>query len=301
MTKLVTYMQTQWKKWMTYIQEHLLQSIIVEVCFFFCVMLAGGGWVWLAFIPFLVFGVILCRSFRDLWDTIFCASCIICLCYFAIPKLLEANFFYGLIDRMFEGLRYAEYKSTFAESIGALLGTATAIIGALWTQHYFEREEEKKNDLTIARIIYYDLRFAFNEIRGKIHIFAFSCGINFDEISYKTLYSNCAFRYFHGYRVYFDNQWIHTVAKLPESFSRVDIDTIYHIYGLFNSLNLVLTGPGGDTRKQIAELCSELYSIIPDTAECQELLDNPFLVEQREKTQRVYEKLERIVGVEINS
>lgn len=285
------------KKSKDFFREHLWGVSILLLFLYGCTIFSKGGWVWLFFIPFLVISGILCGSFQDLWDKLLSGICVICLCYFVFPKLLEWSCFYSLIDGIFRGLRYSEYKSTFAESFGSLLGTAVAIIGALWTQHYFEREEEQKADIENSRVIYYDFKFPFDEIREMVERCANDAKIEMEEIGYKSLINYEVRRYYSGYRVFIDKYWIRNVARLPDFFTSDDIETIYHIYGLLNSLNVVLSGQVTGYKDRITDLSCELYAIIPGTPECRELKERSDLQDIRRKVEIVFEKLEQTAKI----
>ena len=234
------------------------------------------------------------------WDLIMVVACVVAALYLLIPLFLRIPLLRDLCAWYLVKLNATEYKSAFAESIGGLLGSFLAIVAALWTQHHFEREAEKKADLENSRVVYYDFKSPFNEIREIIELCAKDARIDRGAICCQSLLNHEIRRYYSGYRVYFDKNWIRNVARLPDYFTADDIDTIYHIYSLFSSLNLVLDGKVLAVDARMTRLSCELYSIIPGTPECKELKDNPEYQMRRKRTRIVFDKLRQFVGVELD-
>ena len=145
------------------------------------------------------------------------AACVIFLAY---PLLLsETGFAYEAADTYFSGLGDSDYKSSFLESIGGMLGTFLAITGALWTQHYFEQEQEHKEDIQNTTVIYYDFKFAFTEIKEKLEDCAKDHSAIPEQITPNLITGRDLHDKFTSYRIQIDSKWINNVAKLPYNYS----------------------------------------------------------------------------------
>ena len=171
-------------------------------------------------------------------------SLLISLIVFAFilsPFLLKFDSVNAHMSNFLFGLKTSEYKSSYIESLGALLGTFFAVTAALLTQKFFDKSAEKKELKECATIIYYDFEFAINQIIDS-------------ELSYnetqrrkkeKILDEN--FNWYEElrgkYAIYIDDEWIHNVAKLSHFLSSEHIKTLYDIYGDLNSVKLALTKP----------------------------------------------------------
>lgn len=238
-----------------YIQNHFALFLFIAVASYILTLILGGLWVWLPFAMFVPVGFLLCISLQSLWDKLFSGICLICLCYIAFPKLLESEWFYNLVDRIFSGLKYSVYKSAFAENFGALLGSAIAIIGALWTQNHFNEEEKKQSEIRDMRAVYYDLKYAVNETHQIIQNIVNASGLESaptPECYSKTIHDHLIFSAqfdgipigistfkadIHAYRILMAEDWIKIVSALPDTFEEEEREHIYYIYGQINHIN----------------------------------------------------------------
>lgn len=239
---------------------------------------------------------------KDRWSKLLIASLFACILFLSTPQLLKIGFVYNLVDSFFSGLQYSDYKSSVIESIGGMLGTFLAIIGALWTQHYFEQEEERKTDIQNATVIYYDFKFAFREIQERLKLFCCEEKININELNPDTVVFCNLVAFFSGYRILIDSNWISNVAKLPSDFTAQEIEHIYNLYGLINSINISLDSINhtqekysviSDTRR-VSDLICEFYAVSPIEKSCEIHQKYPELQEMSEITLQVYKKLSSI-------
>ena len=89
---------------------------------------------------------------------------VIIVLFVLAPLLLKINFFNNATSWFLKALKFEGYKSSYLETVGALLGTFFAITGALWTQRKEERRKEKQVLREVATVIYYDFEFAYKNI-----------------------------------------------------------------------------------------------------------------------------------------
>ena len=230
------------------------------------------------FIIWLISTISCWRHWREKWTRLFILAISLTLLFSIAPLLLKSPVLFGIVDCLSSGLRYSEYKSSFLESLGGMMGTALAIIGALWTQHYFDQEQELKREAEFATIVYYDLKFAFTEVK-EIMDKCFSDDSNKTKFdSFKTGLE------FKDYRILIDYKWISNVARLSNRFSAEDIETIYYIYGLINSINLAIEA----RNSTLMDKLSTFYQIAPQNTPW-----NDALKCQHERVVSVYHALEK--------
>ena len=89
---------------------------------------------------------------------------LVTIIFVASPVMLRNERVYKWISLLLDSLKQEGYKSSYIETIGALLGTFLAISGALWTQRRIDKKEEKNIVKEHALIMYYDLKFSFYSI-----------------------------------------------------------------------------------------------------------------------------------------
>ena len=70
---------------------------------------------------------------------------IVTVIFVTSPVLLKNEWIYKWISSLLSPLKQEGYKSSYIETIGALLGTFLAISGALWTQRRIDRKKRKEH------------------------------------------------------------------------------------------------------------------------------------------------------------
>lgn len=275
------------------IQNNFAIFLFIAVALYILTLILGGLWVWLPFAIFMAVGVLLCISLQSLWDKLFSGICLICLCYIAFPKLLESEWFYNLVDRIFSGLKYSVYKSTFAENFGALLGSAIAIIGALWTEHHIAQEKEKKAAIENARVIYYDFKFAFDEVKEKLQQFFDTQRITVDSFNEAKFNELDPYLSFVSYRILIDGDWNRNVSRMSDYFTSSEIEDIYYVYGEINALNIALSHGGSVVNKALLNF----YAIIPGEKTINVNKINPKLSDMEQKTIHIWTKLKGVANI----
>lgn len=237
----------------------------------------------IAIIVYCIAGILLSLTLSNVWNKVFCFTCLVCLAYFAVPKLLEAPDIYNFVGKFLSGLRYSEYKSTYAESIGGLLGSVVGITGAMWTQHIFEQQKEKKEDIANTRIVFYDFDFAFREVRERVDACEKNANGNLNQVKLAEKFSN--------YTIFIDNKWIRTVASLPDDFNSHDIKHLYYIYGEINAINNIIHSQSQSRNKDLHDKIVSFYNLIPDSFVSKRTSITNSNMSIKEKTQCVYNTL----------
>lgn len=115
-----------------------------------------------------------------------------------------------------------DYGSYWGGIIGGVIGGALTIIGVYWTINDLqkERREEQKNKIRqSATIIFYDFKFAKNEL------------VKFNKDNFGTD-EKCNTKSF--YNIFIDKDWLARVSILvyEEKVSEDELELIYTIYGM---------------------------------------------------------------------
>lgn len=134
--------------------------------------------------------------------------------FIGIPIILNITCVKNLLSWFLKSLQTTDYKVSYIELVGAILGTYLAILGAIWVQKREKNEEEKERIIKAATIVYYDIKFACLDLINMI---------KWDKTSISG-------------DIYLVNDWIERVSDLPSD--KIDIQKVYKIYGDFNNARL---------------------------------------------------------------
>ena len=147
--------------------------------------------------------------------------------FISSPWWLESDNLSSEVSNILDTLKTEGYKTTYIESLGAMLGTFLAISSTLWTQRR-ENKRQKQNIIKEAAVIvYYDFKFVFEDLFEFEK--AYACirpGVEneYDDLGYFLKYKS-------SIKIYIDSNWIANVAKLCNVLSADEIKQIYKIYG----------------------------------------------------------------------
>lgn len=179
------------------------------------------------------------------------------------PLILRIPFIKNTVDLFFDSLMYSDYKSSFLETIGSILGTVLAITGTLLLQKKIDEksEEEKRvkenNDIRFSIIvIYYDLKLALNDI-STMHKIAWLLACTSEENNFKTFYE-CA----RTINLYIDDDWIRNVASLHHILDEDFLEDIFLLYGEICTIRNTLESNIYDEKKTLmaCKLICKYYS-----------------------------------------
>lgn len=148
------------------------------------------------------------------------------------PLFLRFSIIKNIVAFFFEPLTYENYKSSFIETIGSIVGTILAITGTLFLQKKIdqkvEEEKKEKEEIDIRRriiVIYYDLKLAFDDISVMYKLFIFSSFFVNNKPG-EEFYKSAS-----KIELYVDNNWIQNVASLHDVFDEELLEKIFLIYG----------------------------------------------------------------------
>lgn len=118
------------------------------------------------------------------------------------------------------------YKSSYIETMGALLGTFLAVSGALWTQRRIDSKKEKEKVRERTLIIYYDFKFVFDDVKNLMNKYQYNASVKGN--SFITSQDREFFKeYSKGFKVHIDQDWITHVASVSNFFTNEEIKKIY--------------------------------------------------------------------------
>lgn len=175
-------------------------------------------------------------------NPIFFISIIISVMFIICPLLLRLSAFETMISLFLRPLKEQGFKSSYIETLGAILGTFLAISGALWTQRRFEQEaesrieEERKRERLL--IIYYDFKFVFDDIQNNMNFYLYKKeGAIYSVLVTKDV--DIFRKQWKKFKIHIYNDWIANVASVSKYFTQDEIKLIYEIYGDFDELNQI--------------------------------------------------------------
>ena len=116
-----------------------------------------------AWIGFVIYYTIQNRK-KEKWNCVMLIAVTVCSVYLAYPLLLSNSLAFDAANKYFSELGLPDYKSSFLESIGGLLGNFLAIAGALWADRQLKKMQEDDDDALNARVIFYDFLFVFEQL-----------------------------------------------------------------------------------------------------------------------------------------
>lgn len=121
-----------------------------------------------------------------------------------------------------------QYKSSYIETIGAILGTFLAIAGALWTQKRTDLKNEKKEQYKSVKIIYH------NFYRASLTISKFVDKLMRSENGYintidednLSLFIKCK----NEIKLYTNDEWLSNLTVVMTLLSNTEADYILELY-----------------------------------------------------------------------
>ena len=215
------------------------------------------------------------------------------LLFLVIPLFSRINWVYDSLSWFLQPLRKSEYKSSYIEIIGAILGTFLAVTGTLWTQRKIDSVMEQKEIQKRALIVYYDFYFAFN---GLID-FMKSCLLYKKSDILNVIDDwDTYMKFKKKYRIYVDDDWIHNVAELTGQLKNDEIQSIYKIYGDLHTIKRSFN----NSEKLLEENDRLAYNIIfCEICEVEEKQSKPisYDVKLKEDKKVLLERLKKIAQI----
>ena len=164
------------------------------------------------------------------------------------PIVLRIPFVKESVSWCLSVLGKNEYKSSYIEAVGGLIGTAAAITGTLFLQGMIDQKTDKENKVKEENdiryriiVVYYDLKLAFEEL-SKIYRLLVVSAFLVEENKIQTFYDSAT-----KIELYIDDNWIRNVASLHGVLGENILEKIFRVYGDISSVrNGLRTGDRGE-------------------------------------------------------
>lgn len=190
-------------------------------------------------------------------EPLFFSVIVIIFIFIIIPIILRISFIEKVICWGLSGLKYQEYKNSYITTIGSMLGSFLAISGAVWTQRRIDETNEIREAKKSALIVYYDFRFAFDNL---VYIPKMVWYKQYKEQKFNSKSTSEFFlEYSKNIYLYIDDDWKNSVAKLSKILSQDEIKIIYDTYGKLCNVRKILDKQIED-KSQIARIYNSSVS-----------------------------------------
>lgn len=226
------------------------------------------------------------NNFRNfIKDKMFLIAIIITAIFLLSPLWLNCEILYSFVSCFLSVLKDQGFKSSYIETCGAILGTFLAITGALWTQREIDRKKELLEIKQAATVIYFDFKFAFDDI------FTFERSYACVPPEIKNQYNDIEIfnKYRRGIKLYIDSDWIHNVAKLCGIMTNEQIKQIYNIYGTLETIKASFEKKDEEVDERLAHY---IYNVI--YAELFDLTSPPIKISEKEINKKLMKSLKKL-------
>lgn len=150
----------------------------------------------------------------------------ISILFITSPIWMNFEYLARIVSIFLLPLKKDGYKSSYVETMGALLGTFLAVSGALWTQRRIDSKKEKEKVRERTLIIYYDFKFVFDDVKNLMSEYQYNASVKGN--SFITSQDREFFKeYSKGLKVHIDQDWITHVASVSKLFTNEEIKKIY--------------------------------------------------------------------------
>lgn len=166
----------------------------------------------------------------------------ISILFITSPIWMNFEYLARIVSIFLLPLKKDGYKSSYIETMGALLGTFLAVSGALWTQRRIDSKKEKEKVRERTLIIYYDFKFVFDDVKNLMSKYQYNASVkgnNFITSQDREFFKE----YSKGLKVHIDQDWITHVASVSKLFTNEEIKKIYEIYGDFTTIKKIYDKP----------------------------------------------------------
>ena len=169
---------------------------------------------------------------------VFAICCCISLVFLIAPVLLRFPFIRRVVSLFLDSLEYTDYKIAYIETLGSILGTATAISGALWTQKQIDKVANQKEIEQSASVVYYELKFALNNVRLLLTYYCLEA--NEPSIDPFNINESAFAKITKFFQLHISDDWNKHISILSSVLSSSEIGRLVALYNDLCGINLVL-------------------------------------------------------------
>ena len=178
----------------------------------------------------------------------FILICVITFLFVISPLLFRIAFIYELASRYLSVFKSVDFKSTYIEALGAILGAFLAITGAIWTQNIANKYEKKNKTEKDTLIIYYDFKFAMDgitEILAEIYPLIKKNSLPEDEAIINQFRKTKS-----KHKIYIDSNWRQLVAEMQDELSVDELREAQIMYSRLSMISMNLNTSVSETSRK---------------------------------------------------
>lgn len=227
----------------------------------------------------------------------FSIICVIAFIYILSPLIVQIPFVYDFIKWFLSSFKSEQYKNTYIGALGSIIGAFLAITGVIWTQKLFDNNINNKQNKENALIIYYDFKYALDEILEMVKIIYPKIKGNVfpedEEImsDFRKLKKKR--------RIYVNNNWRQLVTALHDELTIDEIQLAQMLFNQLTIISIILNSPISEISRKDA---MNAYSIMCDMFNIEPSLAHPinYSITIKNNINSLQNKIADIAGIEQN-
>lgn len=193
--------------------------------------------------------------------------CVITFLFVISPLLFRITFIYEFARRYLSVFKNVDYKSTYIETLGAILGAFLAITGAIWTQNLASKYKKKNKTEKNTLIIYYDFKFAMDsitDILAEIYPLIKKNSLPEDE-SIINQFRRIKLKH----KMYIDSNWRQLVADMHDELSANELREAQIMYSRLSVLSMNTNSSMSESNRKEDKIAYALMIEMCDIVESQ--------------------------------
>ena len=190
-----------------------------------------------------------------------------------------------------------EYKRTYIETLGAILGTFLAITGVIWTQKLSDKHNKHIQNEKNALIMYYDFKFALDSILEIMTVVypLIKNNVMPDDSQIIELFRKLKKKR----RIYIEPNWRQLVTSLRDELS---LDEIREAQSIYNRLSIISMSFNANTSETSRKEDKNCYSLMYNMIDIESVLKEPIQYEFSIKSNitNLHKRIAEIAHVELS-
>ena len=195
-----------------------------------------------------------------------------------IPLLLKIPVIKGTFSWWLDFTDNPDYKMTYIEVVFGVIGVFLSVLGALRTEEYFRKREEKKTIEESVRFIHAELNRCFYKLQLIFRETRISCNIEDTGPDFRDAFCEVAKKH----KLALNNEWISYMAQLNGRISKFEWNTLQMYFSRLAVIDQVLES---GNKEEISNIYSPFIcffittggkGVFPDVAKFVEKLEEKF-------------------------